>query len=64
MPVAGLVREARMRRKEGPQGGGLCGPLDWRNIFPFEAEVAAHTGFSDQSQFSCHFKRLVGVAPG
>ena len=28
------------------------------------AEVAAHTGFSDQSQFSHHFKRLVGVTPG
>jgi AraC family transcriptional regulator len=28
------------------------------------AEVAAHVGFSDQSQFSRHFKRLVGVTPG
>jgi AraC family transcriptional regulator len=28
------------------------------------AEVAACTGFSDQSQFSHHFKRLVGVTPG
>jgi AraC family transcriptional regulator len=28
------------------------------------AEVAAHAGFSDQSQFSQHFKRLVGVTPG
>jgi AraC family transcriptional regulator len=27
-------------------------------------EVAAHAGFSDQSQFSHHFKRLVGVTPG
>jgi AraC-like DNA-binding protein len=27
------------------------------------AEVAAHAGFSDQSQFSGHFKRLVGVTP-
>jgi AraC-like DNA-binding protein len=25
--------------------------------------VAASTGFSDQSQFSHHFKRLVGVTP-
>jgi AraC-like DNA-binding protein len=25
------------------------------------AEVAVHAGFSDQSQFSRHFKRLVGV---
>jgi AraC family transcriptional regulator len=27
------------------------------------AEVAAHAGFSDQSQFSRHFKRLIGVTP-
>jgi AraC family transcriptional regulator len=28
------------------------------------AQVAAHAGFSDQSQLSLHFKRLVGVTPG
>jgi AraC family transcriptional regulator len=28
------------------------------------AEVAAHAGFSDQSVFCRHFKRLVGVTPG
>jgi AraC family transcriptional regulator len=28
------------------------------------AEVAAAAGFSDQSQFSHHFKRLIGVTPG
>jgi AraC family transcriptional regulator len=28
------------------------------------AEVAAEAGFSDQSQFSHHFKRLIGVTPG
>jgi AraC family transcriptional regulator len=28
------------------------------------AEVAAHAGFSDQSQFSQHFERIVGVTPG
>jgi AraC family transcriptional regulator len=28
------------------------------------AEVAVRAGFSDQSQFSHHFKRLVGVTPG
>jgi AraC family transcriptional regulator len=28
------------------------------------AEVAARAGFSDQSQFCQHFKRLVGVTPG
>jgi len=28
------------------------------------AEVAIHCGFSDQSQFSFHFKRMVGLTPG
>ena len=28
------------------------------------AEVALHAGFSDQSQFCHHFKRLIGVTPG
>jgi AraC family transcriptional regulator len=28
------------------------------------AEVSVYAGFSDQSQFSHHFKRLVGVTPG
>jgi AraC family transcriptional regulator len=28
------------------------------------AEIAARAGFSDQSHFSRHFKRLVGVTPG
>ena len=28
------------------------------------ADIAAHAGFSDQSQFSRHFKRLIGVTPG
>ena len=28
------------------------------------AAVALHAGFSDQSQFSHHFKRLVSVTPG
>jgi AraC family transcriptional regulator len=28
------------------------------------AEVAAQAGFSDQSRFSRHFKRLIGVTPG
>jgi AraC family transcriptional regulator len=28
------------------------------------AEVAACAGFSDQSQFTHHFKRLVGITPG
>ena len=28
------------------------------------AEVAAHAGFSDQSQLTHHFKRIIGVTPG
>ncbi len=27
------------------------------------AEISAHAGFSDQSQFCHHFKRFVGVTP-
>lgn len=30
----------------------------------WKAEVAAHAGFLDQSQFTHHFKHLVGVTPG
>jgi AraC family transcriptional regulator len=41
------------RARQLLQGGGDL-PL---------AEVAASAGFSDQSQFSHHFKRLVGVTP-
>lgn len=28
------------------------------------ADIALRAGFSDQSQFSYHFKRLMGVTPG
>ena len=28
------------------------------------AQIAARAGFSDQSQFSHHFKRIIGVTPG
>jgi AraC family transcriptional regulator len=31
---------------------------------PGLAEVALRVGFSDQSRFSLHFKRIVGVTPG
>jgi AraC family transcriptional regulator len=31
---------------------------------PGLAEVALRVGFSDQSKFSFHFKRIVGVTPG
>jgi AraC family transcriptional regulator len=41
------------RAKQFLQGGDLS-----------LAQVAARAGFSDQSQFSYHFKRLVGVTPG
>jgi AraC family transcriptional regulator len=42
------------RAKQLLQGGGDL-PL---------SEVAARAGFADQSRFSHHFKRLVGVTPG
>jgi AraC-like DNA-binding protein len=47
-----IARRAE-RAKQLLQGGDLS-----------LAEVAAHSGFSDQSQFTRHFKRLVGVTPG
>jgi AraC family transcriptional regulator len=28
------------------------------------AQIAARAGFADQSQFTQHFKRLVGATPG
>ena len=37
--------------------------LHGRGDFPL-AQVAARSGFSDQSQFTRHFKRLVGTTPG
>jgi AraC family transcriptional regulator len=47
-----IVRRVE-RAKQILQGGGELSL----------AEVAAHAGFSDQSQFSQHFKRLVGITP-
>jgi AraC-like DNA-binding protein len=46
-----------MRRVEGAQQ--LLGEGDLSL-----AEVTARAGFSDQSVFCRHFKRLVGVTPG
>jgi AraC family transcriptional regulator len=52
-PYQYVITRRVERAKDLLQGGDL--PL---------AEVAAYVGFSDQSQFSHHFKRLVGVSPG
>jgi AraC family transcriptional regulator len=49
-----LILRRVERAKQPLQGGGDLSL----------AEVAAGAGFSDQSQFSRHFKRLVGVTPG
>jgi AraC family transcriptional regulator len=48
-----IVRRVE-RAKQFLQGGGDLSL----------AEIAAQAGFSDQSQFSRHFKRLLGVTPG
>jgi AraC-like DNA-binding protein len=45
-----------------PRRSGQAGPAN--RVAYSLAEVAAHAGFSDQSQFSHHFKRLIGVIPG
>ena len=48
--IARRVERARQLLREGEDDISL-------------AQVAAEAGFSDQSQFSRHFKRLVGVTP-
>jgi AraC family transcriptional regulator len=48
-----LIARRVERAKQFLQGGELS-----------LAEAAAQAGFSDQSQFSRHFKRLIGVTPG
>jgi AraC family transcriptional regulator len=53
-PYQYVIARRVERAKQLLQGGGDL-PL---------AEVAADAGFSDQSQFTRHFKRLVGVTPG
>ena len=55
LPPHGYVIARRVERaKQFLQGGGNLSLAD----------VAARAGFSDQSQFSHHFKRLVGITPG
>jgi AraC family transcriptional regulator len=48
-----IARRVERARQLLQQGGDLS-----------LAEIAARAGFSDQSQFSHHFKHLVGVTPG
>ena len=48
-----ILRRVERAKQLLQDGGGLS-----------LAEVAACAGFSDQSHFSHHFKRLVGVTPG
>jgi AraC family transcriptional regulator len=55
LPPHRYVIARRIERAKGILQAGGDVPL---------AQVAARAGFSDQSQFSHHFKRLVGVTPG
>jgi AraC-like DNA-binding protein len=57
--TAAKSREAFVRHI-GKQDCASC----HQQYLPMAAVVAAHAGFSDQSQFTHHFKRLVGVPPG
>src|SRR5262245_56416509 len=41
VPAAGLVGEMRVMRQEEPRRGDPIGPLDWRQILPFEAAAAS-----------------------
>ena len=42
MPSAGLVSETQVMRQEEPGSGDPIGPLDWREILPFEVAAASH----------------------
>ncbi|MGZ3601758.1 MAG: AraC family ligand binding domain-containing protein [Ktedonobacterales bacterium] len=53
MPPHAYLTQVRVRRSKALLAAGL--PI---------AEVAALTGFVDQSHLTRHFKRIVGVAPG
>ena len=55
LPPHQFVLARRVERAQQLLQGGAGSSL---------AQVAARAGFSDQSQFSRHFKRLVGVTPG
>jgi AraC family transcriptional regulator len=55
LPPHQFVLARRVDRARQLLQGGDDSPL---------AQVAARAGFSDQSQFTRHFKRLVGVTPG
>jgi AraC family transcriptional regulator len=41
VPSAGLVTEMRVMREEEPRRGDPIGPLDWRQILPFEPAAAS-----------------------
>jgi hypothetical protein len=49
-----------MQQKE-PGRGGPLGPRERAGLVSLA--IAAHAGFSDQSQLCHHFKRLIGVTP-
>jgi AraC family transcriptional regulator len=55
LPPHRFVLARRVERARQLLQGGADSPL---------AQVAASAGFSDQSQLTRHFKRLVGVTPG
>jgi hypothetical protein len=57
---AGALRSRPAARNRGEPRGKLN---YGRGTALSLAEVAAHAGFSDQSQFSYHFKRVIGVTP-
>ncbi|WP_285492606.1 AraC family transcriptional regulator [Actinomadura sp. NBRC 104425] len=53
LPPHAYLNQVRVRRARGLLDRGLS-----------PAEVAARTGFADQSHLTRHFKRVVGVPPG
>ena len=74
LPPPSFIRDGRvladstLRQTVRATLGGRGIRLSFSNVYGMSdlslAEVALRAGFSDQSQFSRHFKRLVGVTPG
>ena len=65
MPSEGLVGEVQVMRQDEPgRRVERARQLLQAGTDLSLAEVALRAGFSDQSQFSQHFKHLVGITPG
>ena len=55
LPHAGAMANDFLKAND-PRASEISAGYPWR--------ISPRAGFSDQSQFSRHFKRLVGITPG